>query len=274
MLCCDPFSCGGAYAPVSTDESKKDPLLSSPTKHERGINLFPGERRALDAMYVPDDQHDPPSGITLMKTRGNALAAFDPNNVEDSEVVEVTVPPGVKTGETIHVTAPDSSNRVVAAIVPEGMTSGSTFLVKFPPSNPLIMTGVPVDKLGDLYLTQDNFHDSQAVGGKDTMGPIQPNQDEYTVSSSVNVIPQKCENGHPFIKVKVPKGLSPGSTFRVQLPGKEKFYADLVVPEGNASELMVDPKQMISPPVKRSNKQNWHDNPVAYGAPMIVGPFL
>jgi hypothetical protein len=136
------------------------------------------------------------------------------------------------------------------------------------------MTGVPVDKLGDLYLTQDNFQDSQVVGGKDTPGLIQPNQKEHTVTSSLHVIPQQCKNGRPFIKVKVPKGLSPGSTFRVQLPGKEKCYADLVVPEGNGSELMLDPKHIISPPVKRSNKQNWHDNPAAYGAPMIVGPFL
>lgn len=89
MLCCDPFSCGGAYyAPVSTDESKKDPLLSSSPTHERRVNLFPGERRALDAMYVPEDQRDPPSGITLMKTRGNALSAFNPNKVENREVVE------------------------------------------------------------------------------------------------------------------------------------------------------------------------------------------
>ena len=48
-----------------------------------------------------------------------------------SDVVHVTVPPGVSPGQTIHVTDGDGG-RVVSVIVPQGMAAGSEFLVQFP----------------------------------------------------------------------------------------------------------------------------------------------
>lgn len=73
--------------------------------------------------------------------------------------ITVTLPPGVSSGDVIHVKAPDG--RLNAIVVPEGMSPGSTFTVEFandsvPPSNmapgifvptviaePEVETGVP-----------------------------------------------------------------------------------------------------------------------------------
>ena len=58
----------------------------------------------------------------------------------------VTLPPGVSSGDVIHVKAPDG--RLNAIVIPEGMGPGSTFTVEFandgvPPTNMAPGTFVP-----------------------------------------------------------------------------------------------------------------------------------
>lgn len=62
-------------------------------------------------------------------------------------VITVTLPPGVSSGDVIHVKAPDG--RLNAIVIPEGMGPGSTFTVEFgnddivPPLNMAPGTFVP-----------------------------------------------------------------------------------------------------------------------------------
>jgi hypothetical protein len=63
--------------------------------------------------------------------------------------------------------------------------------------------------------------------------------------------------------VRVPPGVSPGSKIRVKIPDGRVIEA--TVPPGEATQFYVK-----VPP----KKQNWHDNPLAYAAPMAVAPFF
>lgn len=66
-----------------------------------------------------------------------------------------------------------------------------------------------------------------------------------------------------LVKVRVPPNLKPGDKMRVQIPDGRMI--DTVVPPGNLSEYHV------KVPAK---KQNFHDNPIAVHAPMLLGPLL
>jgi len=62
----------------------------------------------------------------------------------------VTLPPGVVSGQTIHVQAPDG--RLNAIIVPPGFGPGSTFTVEFAPDPPATFTASdPIKKYDNSY---------------------------------------------------------------------------------------------------------------------------
>ena len=52
------------------------------------------------------------------------------NGNNDSSLIQVTVPPGVLSGQKIHVVAPDG--RIIEAVVPPDMSAGSSFIVRAP----------------------------------------------------------------------------------------------------------------------------------------------
>jgi len=91
------------------------------------------------------------------------------------------------------------------------------------------------------------------------------------------------------ILVKVPKDLPAGTTFDLRIenvPGsssREKRYLSVTIPKGGASSQfhveynMEDTFVKGDPFVEKQRldkKQNWHDNPLAYAAPMAVLPFI
>ena len=178
----------------------------------------------------------------------------------------VSVPEGVQPGNLLTVLSPDGSGRIVQARVPEGLSAGHTFFVDFPPldeqpsksGEPIAVTGIPVDPKGPLPNQQQNPSVAQplALSSNDLL--LTPNDTQTTTN------PQAIREDR--VLVHVPPGASAGDKIRVQCPNGQIIEA--TVPEGGLS------KFYVQVPPTRNQRQNWHDNPLAYGAPMIIGPAL
>mmetsp|Transcript_38434 Transcript_38434/g.69267 ORF Transcript_38434/g.69267 Transcript_38434/m.69267 type:complete len:180 (+) Transcript_38434:279-818(+) len=111
---------------------------------------YPGNKRVAKPAYQPaDDDYQQVTSTTAIANAhfvtcpgGNALKLVGkPNRAEvpvGSEglptYISVTLPPGVQSGDIIHVKAPDG--RMNAISVPEGMGPGSTFTVEFSGDTP------------------------------------------------------------------------------------------------------------------------------------------
>jgi hypothetical protein len=188
----------------------------------------------------------------------------------------VRVPKGSSAGQTILVKHPSGNNQVVSTVIPEGHYPGSTFYVRFPPAPGV--SGIPASN-------------PQTSGKQANHASQSPNQPRHPSDASVSgfgsVISQS--HGNPpnrnakhetkkhkrcseemlllhnkgLVKVRVPPNLKPGDKMRVQIP--DGRIIDTVVPPGNLSEFHV------KVPAK---KQNFHDNPVAVHAPMLLGPLF
>lgn len=112
------------------------------TKKKLG-GAYPGQRRPNHAPYTPDGAAFDGTGNAIVHFKayggGNALTLVkqDGTNQPDSGVatatpaqyIQVTLPEGVQSGQTIHVQAPNGT--VNAIVVPEGFGPGSTFIVEF-----------------------------------------------------------------------------------------------------------------------------------------------
>jgi len=108
---------------------------------------YPGNKRVAKPVYQPGDaDYKKVNSTTAVCTAhfvtcpgGNALRLVDkPNRAENTipstagglaKYIQVTLPPGVNSGDIIHVKAPDG--RMNAISVPAGMGPGSTFTVEF-----------------------------------------------------------------------------------------------------------------------------------------------
>lgn len=161
------------------------------------------------------------------------------------------------------------------ATVPEGALPGHTFLVKM--ETPLVVTAIPVgNEPHDLLLTpesnetkdvercpdllnsdrfdaphqQSNIHPQLQFPPPQTQPPVQQQQRNNDMNSN-------------RILVQVPPGVAPGSKMRVKIP--DGRVIEVTVPRGEVTQFYVK-----VPP----KNQNWHDNPAAYAAPMVVAPFL
>ena len=73
------------------------------------------------------------NALTLQQVDGST-APQTGGPPSSSQFIQVTIPPGVHEGQTIHVQAPDG--RVNAIVVPTGFGPGSTFTVEFAPETP------------------------------------------------------------------------------------------------------------------------------------------
>ena len=249
MLCC--FESSQRYSTVNQDED-----LKSSTLHD-GWTEYPAAslRSIISNDAIPDNP-------TWIKTGGNALQAMSLGS--DKDVIVVTVTGALQEGNTILVTAPDG--RVVHAVIPQGCQTGHSFLVHMDPpvepqSHPVIVTGVPLDP--NLATKQQHYHD--VVGVVDQNQVIANNNTNNANNNNANNTKiYNCVDAHGFVLVKVPIGAVSGDKIRVRLVDKREFTA--TVPRGlETSDFYVK-----APP----KQQNWHDNPLAYGAPMIVGPML
>ena len=181
----------------------------------------------------------------------------------------VSVPENVNPGQEILVTAPDGSGQCMRATVPEGALPGHTFLVKM--ETPPVMTAIPVEKQPhDLLLTPDfqpqpdllncdRFHAPQQPSQIQPQLQIPPPQTQPQVEQQQS----RSDSNDNQVLVHVPPGVAPGSKIRVKIPDGRVIEA--TVPQGEVTQFYVK-----VPP----KNQNWHDNPAAYAAPMVIAPFL
>ena len=237
--------------------------------------------------------------LDLVQTGGNALMEYDPETMSD--LVKVVVPPDCKPGQLIQVVAPDGSGRIANAIVPRHCKPGSTFMMKFLPLNEEMdgngSNNKPVGQ-HDLALTQET-NDGVGVGVAssnqtkqiDLLDDTPPT--ENTNPLKERLLPPSNENQSNYEKqeqtmmIIVPPGVDAGSTIYAKLPGNDPRFLPVKVPQGGVSQFYVSyvyghtisESEMLeqhkrSMEEQSNQKQNWHDNPAAYAAPMIAGPFL
>ncbi|KAL7535496.1 hypothetical protein ACHAXR_007953 [Thalassiosira sp. AJA248-18] len=175
---------------------------------------YPGNQRVAKPVYQPaDDDYKQVNSTTAVANAhfvtcpgGNALKlAGKPNRADGAvgsggseglaQYISVTLPPGVQSGDIIHVKAPDG--RLNAITVPDGIGPGATFTVEFSPdtttpaqkeeeltpgvyvptvmAEPEVETGVPTSSYGGSYNTYGGGGDGmEAVVAKPTTGPYVP----------------------------------------------------------------------------------------------------
>lgn len=277
MFCCNeqtslPAASSISYSPVSTDEKQQ--------QKQRSSKSFPGMHRTISS-------DTPPKDCMLIKTGGTALQAIPKEQVLQDDVVAVSVPENVHPGQEILVKAPPTNGildgRCIRATVPEGALPGHTFLVKFDSTDTqhdvVAVMGVPVEQ--DLLLSMDTDEkkntpsntttvvDTPVVAGQmlhqpvaASMPPVSNPQQQQQPTLSNGHGQQQQHDGNRIL-VKVPPGVLPGEKIRVKIPDGRTI--DATVPAGETEQFYVQ-----VPP----KHQNWHDNPLAYGAPMIVAPLL
>lgn len=181
----------------------------------------------------------------------------------------MTVPKGSSAGQTILVKHPSGNGQVVSAVIPEGHYPGSTFYVRFPPApvasgitttNPQKsgnQTKQPVSP-SDAFVSGFGSDVSHSHGNPPNRNPKQGTKKYKRCSEEMLLLHNKG-----LVKVRVPPNLKPGDKMRVQIPDGRMI--DTVVPPGNLSEFHVKVP---------ARKQNFHDNPIAVHAPMLLGPLL
>ena len=244
----------------------------------------------------------------LVRTFGNALRDHDPSL--DASMVRVTVPPGMKSGQTVTVSLPKShsgseasavgNERIINTIIPPGMVEGSNFSVTVPPPTPTppshnaVCQNESVSVMDEQYpLAPQTSTIAQSLppvtsldSNLDLNPIVNPNLNK---NSNVNL--NSNPNAKERILVTAPKGVKPGTTILVKIPGSGGAIPATIpatVPNtgsnGNSPQFYVtyDPTDLIMDHDKNDTKntkgdkkkQNWHDNPAAYAAPMVVGPML
>jgi hypothetical protein len=261
---------------------------------------YPGSRREVKLPTTP--------GKDLVQTGGNALMEYDPETMSD--LIRVVVPPDSYPGQMIQVTAPDDSNRIANAIIPPNCKPGSTFMMKFPPigETMTMMTTTTSNKIDDLALQEERGDFNSNSGYNDTNNgrndrntqvlsedPLHQSlleNDGLTNNNNNNFKDNKVEQK---MIITVPPGVDAGTTLFAKVPGEgvaaattdEKRFLPVQVPKGGVSQFYVsyvyghtiNERQMIEQDKKEKEarlrkNQNWHDNPLAYAAPMVALPVL
>lgn len=168
------------------------------------------------------------------------------------------------------------------ATVPDGALPGHTFLVRMENPPVVAVTGIPVETVPhDLLLTPESNENKDVESHVELMNyehldapwqpphmhippPIPPPQMQPQAHQRQEQQQQRQRDSNDNrVLVKVPPGVAPGSKIRVKIP--DGRVIEVTVPPGDATQFYVK-----VPP----RKQNWHDNPLAYAAPMAVAPFL
>lgn len=172
----------------------------------------------------------------------------------------VSVPENVAPGQLLTVLAPDGSGRVVQAIVPQGLLAGHTFFVSFAPA--VAVAGIPLDP---------NL--AKQVGSTPQPTPAPQKDDNADLLLSLEMEDEdgklESESQTDMVLVNVPPGANPGDKVRVELPDRRQV--EVVVPDGGVQHFYV----RIPPrTTENAQRRNWHDNPMAYGAPMLAAPLL
>lgn len=285
MFCCSKSS---IYDPIDTEINGKSKYASQ----RSSMSTYPGMKRTSQ-----DQIRTNTKDLDLVQTGGNALMEYDPETMSD--LVKVVVPPDCKPGQLIQVVAPDGSGRIANTIVPRHCKPGSTFMMKFLPLNEERdgsgSNNKPVEQ-HDLALTQENINGVGVASSNQTKQIDLLDDGPHTESTNPleeRLLPPSNENQSSYEKqeqtmmIIVPPGVDAGSTIYAKLPGNDQRFLPVKVPKGGVSQFYVSYvyghtisesemlKQHKHSMEEQSNqKQNWHDNPAAYAAPMIAGPSL
>jgi hypothetical protein len=177
------------------------------------------------------------------------------------------------------------------ATVPDGALPGHSFLVQFKSDADPVM-GVQVEQ--DLLLSAENNQNESATPNQDNTVTVvgtrairqvlqQSQQSSSTSGDMVQTTSQsngrqesarKCSLEHQDsitpdgrVLITVPYGSKPGEKIRVR--HEDGRIIETTIPKElppNVSQFYVK--------IPNPNHQNWHDNPVVYGAPLLVGPFF
>jgi hypothetical protein len=246
---------------------------------------YPAMRRPIDNL----PNKGPPSDKVLIRTRGNALQAVSRQILEQNGLMAVSVPMSSLPGNKLLVRAPDGSDRVISVVIPKGALPGHSFLVKMPAEEaaPICVMGIPVQADLVEQQHQNRVGDAQVVAGHDIESAdlrlveessppelvddvshqqpsseleLAPGRNATQDRRNTNATPESMDPN--VLLVKVPRGATPGTKFRVKVP--DGRTVDATVPPGNVQEFYLR---------LPTRKQNWHDNPLAV-APMVFGPLF
>ena len=121
-----------------------DPFTGKTKTNKKMGGAYPGQRRPMGAAYTPPASafsngqatvhfkaYGGGNALTLVQQDGSNSPASGVPMASLPQYVQVTLPDGVTSGQTIHVQAPDG--KVNAIVVPAGFGPGSTFTVEFAP---------------------------------------------------------------------------------------------------------------------------------------------
>lgn len=225
-------------------------------------NQFPGQRRSI--LHAPSVQSD----RVFIKTAGNALQAIPRAQLEQQDLIAVTVPGVSKPGDDILVAAPDDG-RLIRATIPDRACAGQTFFVHVPPPQVAAM-GIPINM--NPAVLGNGSGGTQVVTGEDV------EQDDLTLAevaggaaekssplvSNANTTQQLSHQDSNLILVQVPPGTMPGSKMHVKVPDGRTIEAQ-VPTDPNVREfyLRIPPKP-----------QNWHDSPLAVASAAATPYFV
>lgn len=125
----------------SSTETKTNPVTGqTKTKHKMG-GSYPGNRRQANNPYTPPASEFSNGQATshfvsygggnalVLKQGGMPKPQIGAAVAKQPEYIQVTLPQGVYSGQTIQVAAPDG--RLNEIVIPSGFGPGSTFTVEF-----------------------------------------------------------------------------------------------------------------------------------------------
>jgi len=265
MLCCSKVP--SSYAPLETTiDGEFKPANANGSNRE-----FPGNTRCVSSNTAC---------AHLVQTGGNALMAYDPETMND--LVNVTLPEGCHPGQVIHVQDPNSrTERVAQIVVPPGSRAGTTIMVKLPEEQYFTLNNETIDSSGSGFVTDLTLRNEEEVvlssSGTQTHNRVVVQSQDIPPSPISSHQSNQTNEKEFSMLIRAPVGVAPGTIIHVKIPDDDKFVP-VAVPEGGVSQFYANYRLADTIDMKenqnRSKKQNWHDNPIAYGLPMLVLPGL
>ena len=229
------FCCRGSpkYSTVDT-EIKNGSGFDNKNKSMM-ISTYPGMRRNIQNP-MNSTSIENTKNLDLVQTGGNALMQYDPETMCD--LVKVVVPTYCLPGQLIQVVAPDDSGRISNVNIPYHCKPGSTFLMKF----------LPVVEKHKEALEEKQKHRTEM----DEAGASQTNQidllDDHSTNSLKEALlpspPQHSAYGNQeqTMMINVPPAIDVGTTIYAKVPGDEKRFLPVIVPNGGISQFYVSYK--------------------------------
>ena len=245
MYCCSD-SIPSKYSPVDTNEGNSGIARTSKS------DMFPGLRRSQPQEGIASDKIP----IKFSPTGGNALKEYTATS-EPSHILAVTVPMDASPGQILHVKPPNSEEQMIQVTIPPGLSPGSTFHVSYAHKYHQYEGSISKPKMSSMNASQiaepssstptesipttspysSTVHGAASIEVRDYNLSQNPNLDHAIIKEDLSTKSGHSVNSndyHPtLILVKVPPGVSPGSTIRVQVPStSENRQIDAVVPPG------------------------------------------